>query len=211
MKASDYQKTLPPTMTPEKRAIYEILNLLETHVNKSQPPFSVGYISSIKNSSTVDLKRKKIEGQIYGGPATSANGVLILMDELYTEAVDKEIAVTTKEELECDGNEAVQEVSMELQSNAKKSKSSKKTMEPYAKMGEDSSSLELEILCVKNIVEVRAELARRTKERNVLRQCIVNYLGKEQDNSSVSLVTSSEHMGSWQRFVRRNKNNLHLT
>ena len=63
----------------------------------------------------------------------------------------------------------------------------------------------------KNILEVRAESARRTKERNVLRQCIVNYLGKEQGNSSVSLVRNSEHMASWQRFVRRNKNNLHLT
>ena len=33
MKTSDYQKTA--TMTPEKKAIYEILNLFETHVNKS--------------------------------------------------------------------------------------------------------------------------------------------------------------------------------
>ena len=99
-------------------------------------------------------------------------------------------------------------------SSVKKSKSAKKikkVSEPYARMGEDVSALGLATLCAKNILEVRAESARRTKERNVLRQCIVNYLGKEQDNSSVSLVTSSEHMGSWQRFVRRNKNNLHLT
>ena len=200
-------------MTPEKKAIYEIFKLMDTHVNKRQSPFSVGYITSIKESLTVDLTRNKLEGQISNGPSTSADGILISLDELYAEAVDKQVAVTTEEELECDGDEATRLSSVDL-SSVKKSKSAKKVTkvsEPCAKMGEDVSALGLATLRAKNILEVRAESARRTKERNVLRQCVVNYLGKEQGNSSVSLVSNSEHMGSWQRFVRRNKNNLHLT
>ena len=147
------------------------------------------------------------------GPATSADGILISLDELYAEAVDKQVAVTSEEELECDGDKLNRLSSREL-STGKKLKSGKKVTKlsgPYAKMGEDISALGLATLRAKNILEVRAESARRTKERNVLRQCIVNYLGKEQGNSNVSFVRNSEHMGSWQRFVRRNKNNLHLT
>ena len=173
----------------------------------------MGYITSIKEALTVDLTRNKLEGQISNGPSTSADIILISLDELYAEVVDKQVAVTTEEELECDGDEVTRLSSMDL-SSVKKSKSAKKVTkvsEPYAKMGEDVSSLGLETLRAKNILEVRAESARRTKERNVLCQCIVNYLGKEQGNSNVSFVRNSEHMGSWQRFVRRNKNNLHLT
>ena len=171
---------------------------MDTHVNKRRPPFSVGYITSIKESLTVDLTRNKLEGQISNGPSTSADGILILLDEIYAEAVDKQVAVTTEEELECDGDKVTRLSSMDL-SSGKKSKSAKKVTkvsEPYAKMGEDFSALGLATLRAKNILEVRAESARRTKERNVLRQCIVNYLGKEQDNSSTNLVTTSEHMGS---------------
>ena len=147
------------------------------------------------------------------GPTTSADGILILLDELYAEAVDKQVAVNTEEELECDGDEAVQESSMEIQSTAKRmnpGKKATKVSESYAKMGEDISSLGLKTLCGKNIIEVRAESARRTKEWHLLRQCIVNYLEKEQGNSSVSLVQNAEHMASWQQ-LRRNKKNLHLT
>ena len=210
-KACDYKKTVPPTMTPEKQAIYEILNLLETHIDKGRPAFSAGYILSFKNSLTVDLRRNKLEQQMSDGPATSADGILMSLDQLYAEAIDKEVAVATEEELGCDGDDAELEASRQLESAAKKSKSNKKMMEPYAKMGEDITALGLEILRGRNILEIRAELARRSKEKSLLRQCIVNYFGKDQEKSSVSLVPNSEYMGFWQRFVRLDKNNLHLT
>jgi hypothetical protein len=42
-KISDYQKTVLPTMTPEKKAIYEIFVLLDTHVRKQLISTSYGY------------------------------------------------------------------------------------------------------------------------------------------------------------------------
>ena len=144
---------------------------MDTHVNKRRSPFSVGYITSIKESLTVDLTRNKLKGQMSNGPSISADGILISLDELYAEAVDKQVAVTSEEELECDGDKLNRLSSREL-STGKKLKSGKKVTKlsgPYAKMGEDISSLGLETLRGKNILEVRTESACRTKERNVLR------------------------------------------
>ena len=193
-KASDHQKTVPLTMTPEKKAIYEKFHLLETHVNKSQPPFAIGYATSMKKSLTIDPKRKKLKGQMSDGPSTSADGIFISLDELYAKAINKEVAVAAKEELECDGEE-VEQARMELESTAKKSKISKKKKDIYPKIGGDVSSLGLATLREKNILESRAELTRRSKEKN-LRQCIVNYLGKEQGKAvSISLLSTSEYRG----------------
>ena len=60
-KVANCQRTVAPSMTHERRAIYEIFVLLETHVNKKWSPFSCGYVLSIKNRMTVDLKRDKLE------------------------------------------------------------------------------------------------------------------------------------------------------
>ena len=210
-KACDYQKTVPPTMTPEKKAIYKMFHLLETHIEKGRPSFSAGYVLSIKNKLTIDLERKKLEGEINDSPETSADGILMSLDELYAESIDKEVAVTTEEELECDGEEAASDASIQPEASGKKARSRKKKAEPYAQMGEDITAIGFELLSERNILEVRAELDRRSKLKNTLRQCIVNYLGNEQERSNVSLVPNTQYVGSWQRFVRTNKNNLHLT
>ena len=188
-----------------------MLHLLETHIQKGHPSFSAGYVLSIKNKLTVDLERKKLEGEINDSPDTSADGILMSLDELYAESINKEVAVTTEEELECDGEEAANNASIQSEASAKKARSRKKKAEPYAQMGEDITAIGFELLSERNILEVRAELDRRSKLKNTLRQCIVNYLGNEQERRNVSLVPNTQYVGSWQRFVRTNKNNLHLT
>ena len=49
---------------------------------------------------TMDLKRSKLEGQSSNGPKTSANGILISLEELYSEPVRKELPVDEREEMD---------------------------------------------------------------------------------------------------------------
>ena len=82
------------------------------------------------------------------GPATSADGISISMDELYAKAIDKKVAITTEEELEGD-DEEVEQAGMKLESTVKtkKSKISKRKKIFTQKWGEIFLFLDGQVLC----------------------------------------------------------------
>ena len=57
-----YDVTVKPCMTPEKKLLYEVFALLETHIcNPSRVDFDISYVKSIEKNITVLLKREVLE------------------------------------------------------------------------------------------------------------------------------------------------------
>ena len=103
---------MKPTITPEKKLVYEMFALLNTHVSYSLcKSFDIGYVSTVKDQRTVDLKRDVLEWSMKGAPSTSADNILATLSMVYQPSIDKEQAVDASEELD-DGvlEEAVSEL-----------------------------------------------------------------------------------------------------
>ena len=132
---------------------------------------------------TVDLKRDKLEAEIKDGPATSADGILITLDQLYKEAVDKQVAVSADDEVakedDCEPDEETHEdgAAPVMQKDKK----------PHEKMGEDITYLGRQQLMDKDIIQMRLEKERISKEKCMLRSCIVNYLEKASEVETVKI------------------------
>ena len=196
-------------MTPEKKALYEMLVLLKTHVATGRPQHKCGYVFAIKNKLTIDLKRQKLENEMSGGPETSADDILLTLDELYAEAARTTEAVSAEEELGVAVNDEDGEDDNRAPSpDVNASVNSKQTV--FEKMGDGITLMGREKLLEKYYVSIRAEKARITKEKCLLRECIVNSLSGVNKDVSVSFKTTSRRMGSWQAHVRSVPNNLKL-
>ena len=56
---ADYSSTVPPTMTAEKKLVYEVSVLLWTHVDDvERKAFDIDYVSSVKDNTTTALWRE---------------------------------------------------------------------------------------------------------------------------------------------------------
>ena len=209
-KPANYTSTVPPSMTPEKKALYELSVVMETHVDKGRLPFSIGYISSMKDKLTVDLKQSKIENQMRDGPETSADGILISLNKLYSEAVNKEVPVDEREEMN-DGEmeDADNPEASPPPSRPKLDRATKKKV--HEKMGEDIGALGMEKLLSRNILTIRDEKRRIAEEKCLLRKCIVSFLSKPKPALVVDLMTEEGNTISWQKYMRSRCNNLELS
>ena len=76
---------------------------MDTHLNSGRSNFGLGYVLSIKDKITVDLKCSKLEKGMADGPATIADIILISLDELYAETITRRAQVDGAEEV--DGTE----------------------------------------------------------------------------------------------------------
>ena len=85
-----------------------------------------------------------------------------------------------------------------------------KGKKPHEKMGEDITHLGWEQLRDKDIIDMRLKKERISKEKCMLRSCIVKYLEKVSDVETVKFEDPSSYMGSWQKHVQSHKNNLQL-
>ena len=78
-------------------------------------------------------------------------------------------------------------------------------------MGEDPWKLGREKLGKKNIIQVRAEKARRLEERSMIRQCILTDIATLGAATPVTKLNHVNTMPPWQRKLRSVNNSLRLT
>ena len=67
--------------------------------------FDIGYVVSIKDDLTVDLKRDVLERSMKAAPTTSAYNILAPLPTVYQETIDNEQSVNLAEEVEEGGLE----------------------------------------------------------------------------------------------------------
>ena len=61
---ADYQENVAPVMTPEKKLLYQVFCVLETHCEKGRGQPSTEYVLSAKKDLSIDLKRQVLENVI---------------------------------------------------------------------------------------------------------------------------------------------------
>ena len=146
-------------------------------------------------------------------PKTSVDDLLASLSTTYKESINRVAAVTSDEELtaeqskEQDEAEA-QEQPMELTEAAKEKNSKKKVHEL---MGEDPWPLGRDKLERKNIIQVRADIARRLIEKAKIRECILSDIASMGEDTPVMELGHTYDRPPWQRALRSRKNNLGLT
>ena len=80
----DYRVSVIPTMTPEKKLIYSVFALLNTHQpSSSRTTFKRSYIMSIKTLIKVDLRHTVLENSMHVAPASNADDILTSLDSVY--------------------------------------------------------------------------------------------------------------------------------
>ena len=85
-------------MSPERRVIYKVFCLLETHLNQGQSLFSIEYVKSVEDRVGVDFKPVRFEKSM-NEVTTSSDCILMSLNELYTKAIAKNKAVSVQEEV----------------------------------------------------------------------------------------------------------------
>ena len=78
-------------------------------------------------------------------------------------------------------------------------------------MGEDPWPLGRAKLEAKNLIQVRADLARRLAEKSKIRACILSDIAKMGADTPMSEITHTSYIPPWQRHLRSRPNNLDLT
>ena len=67
---ADYQENVAPVMTPEKKLLYQVFCVLETHCEKGRCQPSTEYVLSAKKDLSIDLKRQVLENAMKAPPPT---------------------------------------------------------------------------------------------------------------------------------------------
>ena len=96
----DYTQTELPEMRPEKKMVYEVTQILKTHIFHVLREITKMHITkSMKGKITIDLKQKKLERQMKEGPNTSAKSIFTTLLDIYGKSIMNAVAVNPLNEL----------------------------------------------------------------------------------------------------------------
>ena len=201
----DYQSSVPPTMTREKRLIYEVFLLLKTHVvDRRRNDYPINYVTSVKDKISVELRRKVLEDAIAANPPTSADDILKSLAQVYEESIQREVDEQDTEE----GNDVTTASLKSTHTSSRKIK--KRTKHP--KMHEDIFAAGRELLIKKDHLAVRSNAQRRRAKKGALRRCILNSITDRQRRVVIAAVGMEvATRPAWQQRLRSCENNLKLT
>ena len=207
----DYSSTVPPCMTPEKKLVYQVFGLLNTHVvNAERTSFSKTFVSSVKDQISVDLKREVLERSMSAAPATSADSILATLNQVYQETIDGGVQVGAEEELdEADLAQVTSDDVADEPAGQEAGRVTKKKMHDL--IGKDLFALGKVELGKKDIAAIRADLHRRRMEKSKIRECIIGHIDSQRLGNEVKLHPDIDYRPSWQRKIRNCENNLGLT
>ena len=210
-------------MTPEKKLLYEVFDLLETHIYySSRIDFDIRYVKSIEKKITVLLKREVLDRSMKESPTTSANNILASISMLYEDTIDKEVGVTVEEELDdgerddINGSKDIDiqtgQVDVPNSRTGQKKKGERiKKVEMHKHIGEDLWALGKEEFAKVDAISERVDAVYKRIKKVSLRGCIIQTIHDDKANSSVTIPNDIEYMSSLQRYVRGRANNLDLT
>ena len=86
-------------MTPERRIVYEIFKLLDTHIQKHRPKPTLLYVLSVKPQLSTELKREVLERAMKETTKTSVDDLLASLSTTYEESINRVRAAISDEEL----------------------------------------------------------------------------------------------------------------
>ena len=217
---ASYNKSVPPCMTPEKRLLYEVFTLLNTHhCDNRRVSLQINFITSIRSKLKTDLKRSKLDNAMKDNPSTSADNILATLSQVYQESIDKEVdqSVNPSEELsdadlsattsdEVEGEVAVVQSRGEL-----KEKIKKKTM--HDNIGEDLWEIGVSMFAENDVLAIRSNAEETRSLKSDVRACILADIHASINGADIDERghTHLDYMPSWQRHIRTHTNNLGLT
>ena len=84
----NHGKSVEPRMTPEKKLVYQVFVLLQTHVvQQERNSFALDYVLSIREKLDIDLMRPGLEKDMTDAHQTSADDILASLDEVYNKPI----------------------------------------------------------------------------------------------------------------------------
>ena len=94
-----YTSSVAPSMAPERKLIYEVFGLLQTHMSSvRRTKFKKTYVTSIRKQISVDICRTVLESSMHESPATTADDILTSLNLVLNNA--KTTGVDPTEELD---------------------------------------------------------------------------------------------------------------
>mmetsp|Transcript_8791 Transcript_8791/g.15293 ORF Transcript_8791/g.15293 Transcript_8791/m.15293 type:complete len:254 (+) Transcript_8791:854-1615(+) len=212
----DYSSTVKPSMTPEKKLIYQVFVLLGVHEeNVTRTEFGLKYIVNNTKDITVELKRAVIENSMKEAPKTSADAILATLSTVYQETIDSEAGVDAADELDIgdgldDRVQSDEPATPQTRTTraSKTEKISKKKMHPQ--IGIDLWKAGREEFAKKDVVAIRAAAALCQEPKGELRECIMNDIIDRLAAASMVIPDDLLYRPSWKKYVRNVDNNLGL-
>ena len=216
-KESTYKEHVSPVMTPEKKYIYQIFILLNTHkLCDNRKTFPIDYILSVEDKINVELKRKTLERRMKENQMTSADEILAFINEYASEVgVD---AIDPSEEAASEEGMLEKEVTLEeeeqtLGANMSKEKLTlpkmKLPLETFVYMKDNPWQLGLAKQRESDVLKVRLAVKKNAEKKKELRQAIVQKLVVQKSSSDGCKVgMECNYVPEWQQYVRRRSNNL---
>ena len=84
----DYKQHVESMMTPERKLVYQIYCLLDTHLcDATRTSCHIDHVLSIKDRLSVNLTREMLERSMKESPSTSADGILSTLNQVFDKKV----------------------------------------------------------------------------------------------------------------------------
>ena len=229
-----YTSSVAPSMAPERKLIYKVFGLLQTHMSSvRRTKFKKIYVTSIRKQISVDIRRTVLESSMHESPATTADDILTSLNLVLNNA--KTTGVDPTEELDvADINEVnamkefdnfVEEEELPTVLAPEDSTAdgenednclpdsveafTKKKMQEY--MLKDPWQIGHEKLKTMDVLFTRAERARRLEKKSRIRKCILNGIKDLVDQvAKIEVGQELDGINHCQQYTRGWRNNLNL-
>ena len=197
-------------MTPERKLVYQIFCLLETHLcDETRTSFHIDYVLTIKDGLCVDLTRETLERSMKESPATSADGILSTLNQVFDKKVGSAgIDAIADGKLNVDDLPTIQEADESHERTApEKDKIIHRKLNDN--ISDDPWKLGMELFSKKDVVRVRDAAASRRQKKSQIRECIMNAINEDyKRKTSVSVGTEMQGRPCWQTRIRAGSCNL---
>ena len=211
----DYNGNIASMMTPERRLVFQIFCLLNTHlVDAARNSFHLDYVLSIKDRLSVDLTRETLERSMKDAPATSADGILSTLNQVFGKKTGLAgIDAIGDGELNPDDLPTIEEEDesgeIDLENNTTRERDTLTKRKLNDHIFYDPWEKGRVLFSKKDVVRLRDSAASRRKKKSQIRDCIINAINADCENkTSISVGVEMPGRPCWQRHIRAGPCNL---
>ena len=210
-----YNNAVPSNTTPEQQLLYEVFKLLYTHKEDTpgQSTFTNSYVSSTKDSISIDLCRVVLENSMNEIEETSADEILTSLSGVYESADGAVTGIDPVEELN-EGEQlgTISEVVLtDDDANRPSAPISMSKKKMHNKIFENPWSIGLKALDENDVLYDRAETTRILAKKVCIRRCILHGIEAQVTKErTITVGKELELINPCQNYTRRQANNLDL-
>ena len=213
----DYNNHVQSMMTPERKLVYQIFCLLNTHIcDPTRMFFHIDYVLSIKDRLSINLTRDTFERSMKQSPATSADGILSTLNQVFDKKGGSAgIDALGDGELNPDEVPTVEERNdpSEDAANLENNTTPERDRVIHRKLNDhmldDPWKKGRDLFSKKDVVRIRDAATSRRKTKSQIRECIINAINADyQAKISVSVGVEMQGRPCWQKQIRAGPCNL---